>query len=159
MLVIDKQKKSTSLYKIQESEKNGYKSIFASQDISADTLFSKFDFKETLATANRFTIQVNQEQHIMLSPEILQYINHSCNPNVFFDTTNKEIVTLRNIKRGEEITFFYPSTEWNMTEQFACSCGSNNCIQQINGAAHINAEVIATYRLSDFIKEQLNQKY
>jgi SET domain-containing protein len=40
----------------------------------------------------------------------MQYINHSCDPNVAFDTTAFKLVALKDIKAGDELVFFYPST-------------------------------------------------
>lgn len=30
----------------------------------------------------------------------------------------------QGIKKGGDITFFYPSTEWDMAQGFDCSCGA-----------------------------------
>lgn len=31
---------------------------------------------------------------------------------------------LRDIKEGDVLEFFYPSTEWDMAQPFECSCGA-----------------------------------
>ncbi|MGK7904081.1 MAG: SET domain-containing protein-lysine N-methyltransferase [Hormoscilla sp.] len=64
----------------------------------------------------------------MLDPDFLQYINHSCAPNVFFDTSDLFLRALSKIEIGEELTFFYPSTEWSMDRQFDCLCQSKDCL-------------------------------
>jgi SET domain-containing protein len=56
-------------------------------------------------------------------------VNHSCDPNVgLVLPTNKPrewgVEALRDIKKGEDLTFFYPSTEWDMAQGFDCSCGA-----------------------------------
>jgi hypothetical protein len=38
------------------------------------------------------------------------------------------------------MTFFYPSTEWDMAQPFTC-CGSSNC-WVVKGAAHIRPEIL-----------------
>ncbi|WP_287521727.1 SET domain-containing protein-lysine N-methyltransferase [Okeania sp. SIO2C2] len=91
----------------------------------------------------------------MLDPEFLQYINHSCNPNVFFDTQKKVVIALRNIEIGEEFTFFYPSTEWSMDRGFNCICQSENCLGYIQGSAHLPLNVLKKYKLSDYIRQKL----
>jgi SET domain-containing protein len=91
----------------------------------------------------------------------LQYINHSCDPNVFFDTTAMKLVALKDISPEEEFSFFYPSAEWKMTQPFSCYCGSPCCIGEIKGAAFLSAETISKYRFTEYIQEQLrieNQK-
>ena len=59
------------------------------------------------------TVQTGTNRHITLMPEFLQYINHSCSPNVFFDTTSMQLICLQPLQPGDEFTFFYPSTEWD----------------------------------------------
>ena len=103
-------------------------------------------------------MQVGIDKHIMLQPEHLQYINHSCDPNVFFDTHAMQVVALKEIAEGDEMTFFYPSTEWDMAQPFTCYCGCSNCLGEIRGAAHINPEIINTYTLTRFIQQQLHDR-
>jgi hypothetical protein len=66
---------------------------------------------------------------------------------------------LRAIRKGDELFYFYPSTEWEMAEPFQCLCGSPNCLGRIAGAAHLSKDVIQNYRFSVFISQQLNNKY
>ena len=63
---------------------------------------------------------------LMQSPE--KYINHSCNPNTYIKTINgvRKVLVMRNIKKGEEITFDY-AVNGNNDGTFKCKCGSNNC--------------------------------
>ena len=62
----------------------------------------------------RYTVQVGVFEHLQLEPEPLRYINHSCHPNVTFDVRQMMIRALRPIAPGDEIVYFYPSTEWDM---------------------------------------------
>jgi hypothetical protein len=78
-------------------------------------------------------------------------------PNIFFDTTAYEVICLVEIKTGDQLAYFYPSTEWIMAEPFKCDCGMSNCLGYINGASYLSIEVLADYRLSDFIYEQLKK--
>lgn len=64
--------------------------------------------------------QVDEDQHIELLPEWLQHINHSCDPNVLFDTRARKLVALRDIQPGDELCCFYPATEWVMDNPFVC---------------------------------------
>ncbi len=131
------------------------KSLNAQKIIEAGEVISFFNANETFTYPTYLTVQVGINKHITLMPEFLQYINHSCNPNVFFDTTSMQLVCLRTIAIGEELRFFYPSTEWEMTQQFVCNCGSANCLQLIQGATYLSSEVAGQYRFTDFIKQQL----
>src|SRR3546814_18876372 len=61
-------------------------------------------------------------------------LNHSCDPNVLLDTERSLMVARRDIARDEELSFFYPSTEWEMDAPFICLCGSSHCIHVVAGA-------------------------
>lgn len=103
------------------------------------------------------TVQTGRDKHITLEPAFLQYINHSCEPNVFFDTKAMQLVCIGRLQAGDELCFFYPSTEWEMAQPFVCNCGSKNCLQLINGAAHLGMETLSRYRLTDFILQKIKQ--
>jgi hypothetical protein len=126
--------------------------------LNAGDKIADFFASEVLSTPSFLTVQIGINRHILLMPTFLQYINHSCNPNVFFDTTSMEVVCLKEIQKGEEFRFFYPSTEWEISQPFVCNCGSSNCLQLINGAAHLSDETLEQYRLSDFIKKQVTHR-
>ena len=131
------------------------KSLIAEKNIEVGEVISFFNANETFTHPTYLTVQVGTNKHITLMPEFLQYINHSCEPNVFFDTTLMQLLCLKTIAIGEELRFFYPSTEWEMTQQFVCNCGSPNCLQLIQGATYLSNEVAGRYRFTDFIKQQL----
>jgi hypothetical protein len=134
----------------------GEKSLHATISHKEGDIFSKFEAAETLAAPNKYTVQIDDEIHIILDPEFLQYINHSCNPNVFFDTSRMELSCLKDISAGDELTFFYPSTEFAMASPFNCFCGANNCLHKIQGASFLSQEVIHNYKFTDFIMQKLN---
>jgi hypothetical protein len=133
------------------------KCLCATRDVKPGEILSRFHAGVTQSYATYLTVQTGIDTHITLQPEFLQYINHSCDPNVFFDTTSMELVCLKPLKPGDELTFFYPSTEWDMAQPFVCNCHSSNCLQLINGASHLSAETLSRYRLTDFIKQQVKQ--
>jgi hypothetical protein len=134
------------------------KSLHAAVSFSPGDIISKFGAGVTQSYPTYLTVQTGADRHITLMPEFLQYINHSCNPNVFFNTTTFELICLQPLQPGDELTFFYPSTEWDMAQPFVCNCGSNECLQLINGASHLSVKTLAKYRLTDFIKSQVKQK-
>lgn len=110
-----------------------------------------------VAEPNYLTIQLGFGVHIELFPEILRYTNHSCEPNSFFDTTLMHLVALRDISEGEEVCFFYPSSEWQMAQPFECNCGAASCLHLIEGAKNLAPDLISRYRFTDFILSQLHQ--
>ncbi len=57
--------------------------------------------------------------------------NHSCEPNTAYDGLN--VIALRNIAKGEELTLNYASFLDENMEPFNCRCGSPNCCGLITG--------------------------
>lgn len=106
-------------------------------------------------TASRMTVQVSEHHHIELGPTYLELINHSCDPNVFFDSQRWQLVALRPIAPGDELCFFYPSTEWHMASPFECACGTERCLGRITGASRLPREVLAGHRLASHIHRLL----
>jgi SET domain len=135
----------------------GMKSLFSNKAFKAGEVISPFFAKETLSTPTYLTLQLDDQQHILLGPVHLQYTNHSCDPNAFFDTTEMKMVALREIQPGEEITFFYPSTEWKMDRAFDCHCGSPRCLKNIQGAFYLTKEQQNHYKLNNFIIHKIQQ--
>ncbi len=69
-------------------------------------------------------------------PHYLDFINHSCNPNMQYDTTKFAFYAICNIETFEEITYDYETTEKDLTidnTDFNCLCSSKNCKKYING--------------------------
>ncbi|MCW3090272.1 MAG: protein-lysine N-methyltransferase [Ferruginibacter sp.] len=57
--------------------------------------------------------------------------NHSCNPNTTYEGLN--VIALRKIFRGEELTLDYSAFLDENMEPFTCRCGSLNCRGVITG--------------------------
>lgn len=136
----------------------GQQQLSSLQSYQPGDILCSFHAGEVVDTPTYLTVQVDVDKHITLRPEFLQYINHSCDPNVFFDTATMQLVCLKPIEAGEEFTFFYPSTEWDMAQPFVCQCNSSNCLQLIQGANYLSAETLNQYRLTDFIQNMLRRK-
>jgi hypothetical protein len=143
---------------VRQKRSNDQNALFVVRPFKAGELISDFSAGTISTEPTYLTVQVGRERHITLVPEFLQYINHSCEPNVFFDTTSLQLVALRDIADGEELTFFYPSTEWEMTQSFQCYCGHDNCLGEIRGAAFLSKRAQEKYRFTDFIQQQLTKR-
>jgi hypothetical protein len=137
---------------------NNENALFATKSFQPGEVIADFSAGTIAAEPTYLTVQVGIRKHITLQPEFLQYINHSCEPNVFFNTTTMQLVALKEISTEEEMTFFYPSTEWKMTQAFNCYCGSRGCIGKIKGAAFLSKEAQEKYCLTDFIQQQLAKR-
>jgi hypothetical protein len=143
---------------VMQNQLTGEKSLHATRFFDSGELISPFGAGMILDHPNYLTVQTGIEKHITLAPEFLQYINHSCAPNCFFDTEKMELVALRPIQPGDEFSFFYPSTEWDMAQPFQCFCGTSACLKNIRGARWLTKKDVRSYQFTAFIREQLRNR-
>jgi hypothetical protein len=132
----------------------------------------------TLTTTKRYSsVQVSATSHIELNCDFL-YVNHSCNPSVEFHVISpnvdddaqpqqpqQPILEIRvasrrdgqgnevGIKPGDELTFFYPSTEWDMDQPFQCQCRSARCLGTISGAKDLSEGQLDGYFVNAHIRD------
>jgi len=139
---------------VRINKKNGQRQLHTLCAFQRGDVITEFSASEVLTTPSYLTVQVGIDKHILLSPVDLQFCNHSCVPNVFFDTTTMQVVALREIAQDEELSFFYPSTEWTMAQPFQCYCSHPSCLGLIEGAAFIPKDILDQYRLTDFVLQQ-----
>jgi SET domain len=142
----------------RQKNSNGQNALFTLRSYEPGEVIADFSAGTISAEPTYLTVQVGINKHITLQPEFLQYINHGCDPNVFFNTTTMQLVALRTLQADEEMMFFYPSTEWRMTQSFDCYCGSPKCIGKVRGASYLSQELQSQYRFTDFIQQQLAKK-
>lgn len=60
------------------------------------------------------------------------YLNHSCEGNCGFDDEG-DFVAIRDIKKGEELTYDYGLVESNPNFNMKCNCRSKTCRRTITG--------------------------
>jgi hypothetical protein len=131
--------------------------LFANMSFKENEVVFNFRTKNIVTKPTYLTVQLDDCVHFSLDPDFLQYMNHSCDPNIFMDTQQLKLIALKPIKKGDELSFFYPSTEWEMEQPFICNCGAANCHSYIGGAHSFKPEVIQQYRLSNYIKRKLSE--
>lgn len=148
-LVIISEHPIGSVKRNRRTDQNGF---FANRAFASGDLIVALGAASVVGIPTSLTVQIGANRHIHLDPEYLKNLNHSCDPNVFLDTSAMEVVALRDIAAGEELRFFYPSTEWKMDQPFSCQCGSEKCLGDIRGAAETDRAILARYRLTDFIR-------
>ncbi len=100
---------------------------------------------------NRFTVQIGRDKHTHVGK--LAALNHSCDPNVILDTGHMQMVACKDIEKGDELYFFYPSTEWEMDAPFICLCGSANCINVVAGARFLPLSTLERHYLNPHIRD------
>ena len=103
------------------------KAVFADKDYKkGDKVFS---FKGETITKDEIidpnhVIQISKDKYLDKSGDFDDYANHSCNPNC--GIRGRDLIAIRTIKKGDEITWDYSTTiddDWEMK----CKCGESNC--------------------------------
>ncbi|KAJ9111436.1 hypothetical protein QFC19_001205 [Naganishia cerealis] len=144
--------------------------FFTIKDLPANTVVTKLT-NLTTGTKAYSSVQhgSGEHDHFELNSDLL-FVNHSCSPNVAFDLSTPRsahdveqerypaewnLRTLsRPVAKGEVLTFFYPSTEWDMGAPFKCNCGESNCLGTIRGAKHLS---LAQLKQQEFINPHIMQ--
>ncbi|KAL1880032.1 hypothetical protein Daus18300_001395 [Diaporthe australafricana] len=104
------------------------------------------------------TVQIGRNRHLMLNSDLL-YLNHSCEPSLIIDTANMTVLAgPKGLKPGDELTFFYPSTEWSMAQPFDCFCGSATCRGKIAGAKDMAPKQLEGLWLNGHIRELMDEQ-
>lgn len=96
----------------------------------------------------RHTIQVGRDQHLeAIDPDRLEaaldehawrFLNHSCAPNARVE--GRMLVAMGPIEAGDQVTFDYTTTEYELACPFACGCGAVECIGMVRGYRHLTEE-------------------
>lgn len=136
---------------------SGFRSLKALTAFKKGQVIHPFTYGKVHKSPNYLTVQLGEQRHIELAPAFLECINHSCDPNVCFDTTLMQVIALKPIKKGEELTYFYPSTEWDMDQSFICNCNTTQCLGVIRGARYVQDELKPRYRFSEFIQQKFRE--
>ena len=66
----------------------------------------------------------------------------------------------RDLKKGDMLSFFYPSTEWLLAQPFDCWCGAGEgkCFGRVEGAAKMDPTRLREYWLNGYIEELLAEQ-
>jgi sugar phosphate isomerase/epimerase len=125
--------------------------LITTEPIVAGETITSFADVPRIHRATYHSIQIGIDTHIEDLGNFC-YLNHSCAPNTIVDAETLTLVAIRYIAPGEELTFFYPSTEWEMTYPFTCRCGADACLGTIGGAKHLAPAVLDRYYVNRHIR-------
>ncbi len=104
-----------------------------------------------LGRENDDPLQVEKTRYMDLKKPYI-YINHSCNPNGVIIHRN-ELVAIKNIKIGEEITYDYSLTEWTDDKNWE---GYNEWLMECNCKSPLCRKKIREFR---FLPDKIQKKY
>ena len=130
------------IYKIKKSkiDKNG---LYASQDIKKGTRIIEYKGKIITSKQSEVNPKYDNSKAIYLFNINKKYdldgdfkfntarlINHSCDPNceVLGKGLKIWIYAMKDIKKGEELSYDYGFSFDKDFRQYPCRCGSKNCV-------------------------------
>lgn len=82
------------------------------------------------------------------------YINHGCEPNCGMKRGN-QVVAVRDIKKGEELTIDYSTVEGSRHWRMRCKCQSSTCRKVIQGIRFLPRVLFLLYKpfISPFLQK------
>ena len=123
---------------------NGRYGVYAAESIAAGQIFMRIE-GEQRDRPSRFSIQVGWNLHIEVNGNLnleelmdrfpWRFLNHSCDGNSMVQ--GNYLVAVRLIRPGEEVTFNYNATEYEMACPFTCYCSSPFCVGEIRGFKYL----------------------
>lgn len=140
------EKRWTDAVRVESS--NGIAGVFAARRHSPSDSVLPLRGRST-AQQSRYTIQVGIDRHIdphryvkgaATDPAPWKYLNHSCDPNLEANFSTMHFMARREIAAGEELSFNYLTTEWDMASPFECICAAPGCFCTIRGFKYLSPE-------------------
>lgn len=129
--------------KVRARQNNGVFALIAECRIERDEIACNLD-GEIIRYPTRYSIQVGEFEH--LEPfndqedvrSAIRFLNHSCDPSAYISCKDRTVRALRDIEKGEEITFNYNTTEYEMFRPFRCECGASRCRGVVRGFKYLS---------------------
>jgi len=127
---------------------NGGKGTFTRRKIPANTRILEFtgdrvmravvDQAQSEGGHDSF-LQIGEDSFIGSSGKMDDYVNHSCDPNCGLEFADDRIylLSIKPVKRGEELTFDYATSQKSFPFRFHCRCGSQDCRGEIGDYSEI----------------------
>ncbi len=125
--------------------------VFAVANIKKGELIAEFDgqildndFEEWTKDLQNHAIQFAKDKW-RDSKGIARWINHSCEPNCGIKNLF-QVVAMRPIEKGEQITWDYEMTEKSSWWRMKCKCKSSQCRKVIGSYSRMPKKVRQKYK-------------
>jgi uncharacterized protein len=98
-------------------------------EIIGDESFKKSEKDKNKGAVYLFNLNKKEDLDGDRWYNLAKYVNHSCDENceAIEDKGKVWIAAMKNIKKGEELTFDYAYSDLDDYEDHPCRCGSKNC--------------------------------
>ena len=145
-----------NVYCGKSSKRYGGRAYFAKHNFQRGDIIMHGFGKIIDHQTKHISIQVGPNRHYLPTKWAGRYWNHSCDPNCFARTRSDsfpDMIALRSIKKGEEITYSYFMTEFSWSshaheKRIFCLCGALKCFKKIP----------SFFRLTDKQKNNLKKR-
>jgi hypothetical protein len=131
--------------------------LVSTEVIPRGTVFFHIEHYREVAVPTYQTIQTGPDRHIE-ELGVIAHLNHSCRPNVLVHTGRLECIARTEILPDTEMTFFYPSTEWEMARPFDCQCGAPECVGRVGGARTLPVDILSRYFINEHIRSMIQAR-
>jgi uncharacterized protein len=125
--------------------------VFAIKNIKKGEVVAEFDgpiystwYRKWNNDLYNHTIQIGPHKW-KDSLGVARLLNHSCEPNCGIKNYT-QVVAMRNIKAGEEITWDYEMTEDHPYWRMKCKCGAKTCRKIIGSYKNMPESVRQKYK-------------
>lgn len=144
--------------RLEVARRNGKCGLFALGPIRKDTAIIDFRDEELLPAPTRRSVQIDEGKHVIGREETVGYLNHSCQPNAWVDVRGMCVRALWDIAPGQEVTFNYLTTEYELHDSFRCDCGAPACYGMIRGFKYLKPEEKLALKpyLAPYLRASLN---
>ncbi|VEU36592.1 unnamed protein product [Pseudo-nitzschia multistriata] len=148
-------RKYRGILKIRESSSGKGLGLFATKDFAIGDLVMSSRPVVTTKERSSHTVQIDWDRHILMDlPATL--VNHSCDANLGIQNNSNgvrdeddgeeyfgayDFYAIHPIREGEELTWDYETSEWELSTFFQCTCGSTKCRGFLRGFKQ-NADMI-----------------
>ncbi len=165
--------KPQNKFEIRDTKKYG-NGVYAKRDIKKGEVIWVLDGKEISEyicdkmiadglLSNDNPLQIGMDNYLILDQISLSF-NHSCSPNATL-YGRSTLMAIKNIKKGEEITYDYsltvPPSNYTFNTMDHCQCGSDRCRQSLGNVLTVQKSKLKHHaengHLQDFIVEELNK--
>jgi len=135
--------------RVRRTKKYG-KGVFAIADIRKGEVIAEFDGRFYDDSFDAWTDEL-REHTVQCGPTrwrdsigVARLLNHSCEPNCGIKRLFR-VVAMRDIAKGEEITWDYEMTERSSWWRMKCRCGAAGCRKVIGSYSRMPARVRRKY--------------
>lgn len=130
------------MLKVEFDSQAGFKALVAAKDIPCGSHLSDMIGDQVVSESRYDTIHIGENKHLVISNEML-YTNHCCRkPNAAFDFKSQpwRLISVKDIRAGQWVTYDYATTEYISGRAFDCQCTSGDCRGRFDGFHALSTE-------------------